>query len=118
EDSTGELVIYSDFAGGAAFDIDILEIPEIGDDKVSVARVTVEPNANNYPNPHYQLVLSRDLRGIVELTMKSISARDADVYEVIEPPLGLNKREINRSKALMETTRDIEAARSTARLLQ
>ncbi|KAK5689226.1 hypothetical protein LTR17_026416 [Elasticomyces elasticus] len=118
EDSTGGLVIYSNFARGAIFDIDILVKPKIVDDKVSVARVTVKPNVNNHPNPHYQLVLSRDVRGIVELAIKSVSAQDADVYEVTEPPLGLDKSEINRSKELVKTTRDIEAARSTARLPQ
>ncbi|KAK3617829.1 hypothetical protein LTR56_025039 [Elasticomyces elasticus] len=95
-----------------------LQHEALADDKVSVARVTVEPNVNNHPNPRYQLVLSRDVRGILELAIKSVSAQDADVYEVTEPPLGLDKSEINRSKELVKTTRDIETARSTARLPQ
>ncbi|KAK3618852.1 hypothetical protein LTR22_026217 [Elasticomyces elasticus] len=118
EDSTGGFIIYSDFAGGAAFDIDILEIPEIGDKRVSVAMIRVEPNVNNSPSSRYKLVVSRDVRGVVQLAIKPISAQDADAYEVTEPPLGLNKRDIKRSKELMKTTRDIEAARSTAWLPQ
>ncbi|KAK4903513.1 hypothetical protein LTR49_026864 [Elasticomyces elasticus] len=118
EDSTGHFVIYSDCADSAAFDIDILEKPEIGGDEVSVAKDKVEPNVNNHPNSRYQLVVSRDRRGIVKLATNPFSTHDADDYELTETPLGLTEREIKRSKELMKTTRDIEAARSTGGLPQ